>query len=77
MALDIDQRLKLDMILNGSEASPEALSEWETGFVSSIAKRHEQYGDDIAISIKQWAILDRIYVSVMVAEEAKVASGSC
>lgn len=69
MALDADQRLKLEMILAGQEESPSSLDNWETGFVASFAERYATYGDNMFISEKQWAILDRIYNNIVSAAE--------
>lgn len=69
MALDADQRLKLEMILAGQEENPSALDNWETGFVASFAERYELYKDGVLISEKQWAILDRIYNNIVSAAE--------
>ena len=65
MALDADQRMKMELILEGSKESPELLTDWETGFVSSFQERYETYGDDMFVSEKQWAILDRIYDTIV------------
>lgn len=71
MALSTDQLLKLDMILNGSKEVPKALTDWETGFVSSMLERFETYGEGTLISEKQWAILDRVYDNVMIEIETQ------
>lgn len=65
MALSEDQSLKLAMAIEGSKERYEELSEWEQGFIASTEERHTQYGDDIRVSDKQWAVIDRIYEKVV------------
>lgn len=71
MSLNADQRLKLELILEGSREFPDELNGWETGFVSSMSERYESYKDEILISEKQWGVLDKIYDKVMVMGEPK------
>ena len=58
VALNDDQRMKLEMILEGSKEVPDELSDWETGFVSSFQERYELYKDAVFISDKQWNIFE-------------------
>jgi hypothetical protein len=67
MALNDDQRLKIDMVLEACK-EPEmfhSLSEWEQGFISSTEERYNLYKDATRFSEKQWAVIDRIYDRVM------------
>lgn len=74
MSLSVDERLRLDMILEGyKEKREEAerndeedpLSEWEQGFIISTEERYNLYKDETRISPKQWAVLNRIYDKVV------------
>lgn len=67
MALDGDQRLKLELIINGiAEQGEDAdVTKWERDFVADQEQRLEEWGDRMLISDKQWGILDRIYDKVV------------
>lgn len=65
MAIDADQRLKLEIIFEGARENPSALNDFETGFVSSNEERFNTYHDGMNVSPKQWAILDKIYDKVV------------
>ena len=60
-----DLRLQLDLIFEGSKERPEALTDWEMGFVTSTEQRVEKWGDNVTFSIKQRAVLDRLYQKVV------------
>ncbi len=62
--LNDDQRLKLEMTIEGAKENPDALSDWETGFITSTEERYAQYKDATRVSVKQWAAIDRIYDKV-------------
>ncbi len=49
------ESLVADALGHGSKAS-----DWEKGFLTDQQDRMEKYGQDIRLSPKQWAILDRI-----------------
>ena len=42
------------------QAEEEASTDWEMEFVSSLADKHTQYGDDMLLSEKQYEVLERI-----------------
>lgn len=74
MSLSVDERLRLDMILEGYKEQrekaeemdePDPLTEWEQGFIISTEERYNLYKDETRISPKQWAVLDRIYDKVV------------
>lgn len=67
MALDADEILKLELILEAcrDEDTFNSLTEWEQGFVVSTDERYKEYKDNTRVSTKQWGVLDRIYDKVM------------
>jgi hypothetical protein len=74
MSLNVDERLRLDLILGGYKEKREAaerdgtedpLTEWEQGFIISTEERYNQYQDETRISAKQWGVLNRIYDKVV------------
>ena len=54
-----DQLDYVQELLQDADAS-EGLSEWEISFCDSLRDRVEQYGARTRISLKQWAVLERI-----------------
>jgi hypothetical protein len=50
----------LMMVIRAALDNPEALTEWEQGFVDSINGRFVAYGTRVFVSEKQWNIIDRI-----------------
>jgi len=60
MALDMDDQLRLERILEAAEETPSRLSEWEIGFVADQQTRYEEGGAEIVMTPAQWGILKRI-----------------
>lgn len=60
MALDIDQQLRLERIIEYTELTPSKLSEWEHNFVSDQQSRYAEHGVNMLLSEKQWGVLSRI-----------------
>lgn len=65
MALSDDEAFKVEIAIEGSKENPEALSDWETGFIISITDKYETYGRQAMISEKQWRFIDAIYDKVV------------
>ena len=53
-----DNLISLIDLSRGSGA--QKLSSWETDFMDSISERAEEFGQDIFMSDKQWAVIERI-----------------
>jgi hypothetical protein len=68
MAIDADQRLKIELICNGIEEQGISadVTKWERDFMADQAERLETYGERMFVSDKQWAIIDRIYEKVVI-----------
>lgn len=64
MALNDDQRLKLEMVIEGAKERFDELTDWEQGFLVSTEERYKEYGDNTRFSEKQWAVIERIYDKV-------------
>jgi hypothetical protein len=52
--------LRLERVFEEAEDNPDELTEWEQEFLESLSERIEQYGDRTRISVKQWAVIERI-----------------
>lgn len=52
--------LDIDFVSLLADASRNASTDWEMGFVSDIEDRYSEYEDDMFISTKQIEILERI-----------------
>lgn len=64
MALNDEDRLRLELAIEGAKDNFDELSEWEQAFMVSTEERHKEYGDGTRMSDKQWAVIDRIYEKV-------------
>lgn len=68
MPLSSEQILKLELTINGvkecADDPSSGVTEWEFNFMIDQEERYQQYGDNMRISDKQWAIIDRIYDKV-------------
>lgn len=64
MALSADEEEKLTEWLEAIEPEVKSLNDWERGFVQDQLERHEKYGNDMRLSLKQWAALRNIYEKV-------------
>jgi len=65
MSLTVDQRIKLELTFEGSREKPDALTDWETGFISSVEERYNEYKDDVLISERQWVFINKVYDKVV------------
>lgn len=63
--MDNEQVFKLELIINGAKDDWDALTEWEQNFLIDTETRFKEWGERMRISVKQWAILDRIYDKVV------------
>lgn len=61
MSLTMDRAQKLEYYLSALLENRKVLSEWERGFLDDTVNRYSEYGADIRLSHKQWAVLDRMY----------------
>jgi len=62
LSLELDE--KLSFMLSTIGENRKMLTEWETGFFDDQVKRYEEYGANINLSPKQWAVLNRMYDKV-------------
>lgn len=65
MALSEDDRLTLELTIEGSKEKFDELTEWEQGFMVSTEERYNSYKDNIRFSDKQWAVIIRVYSKVV------------
>lgn len=61
MALTSEQDERLTLILESLEPVLKELYPAARGFIEDQLKRHAQYKDDIRMSPKQWAWLEKLY----------------
>lgn len=64
MALNDEERLKLELAIEGAKDNFDELSEWEQAFMVSTEERYKEYGDGTRMSEKQWGVIDRVYEKV-------------
>jgi len=66
MPLTDDQEEKVRFMLSelDSDEARKIMNSWERDFVFDQVKRYDQYGSQMNLSPKQWAILDKIYEKV-------------
>lgn len=47
-----------------SQNARDRLSEWERNFMKDQLERWHEYGEDIRVSAKQFAVIERIYLKM-------------
>ena len=60
MGLDMNERMRLDELIEAAQAQPSLLTNFERDFIQSQIEAREKYGDNMRLSEKQWAVLDKI-----------------
>jgi hypothetical protein len=58
--MTFEEETYLTDILEAFNEKPAKCNDWEKGFMNDMYQRHQEYGFDIRISPKQWAILHKI-----------------
>lgn len=61
MSLTDEQHTRLETILQGLEPEASKLYPAARGFVEDQIKRHDEYGQDVRVSPKQWKWLEDLY----------------
>jgi hypothetical protein len=61
MAISMEEDATLTQLLGELEPELPKMSAWAQGFISDQIKRHRQYGTDIFMSAKQWAMIRKLH----------------
>lgn len=60
MTLTEDQEEKFRHAIHTLDDHRELLSAWEISFLDDQLKRYDEWGSNVRLSPKQWAIIDRM-----------------
>jgi hypothetical protein len=52
-------------VFDQSQGARDRLSQWERDFMTDQQKRWEEYGEDTRFSVKQIAVVEKIYKKMM------------
>ena len=64
MTLSEDLEEKFRHAIHTLDDHKNLLSEWERTFLADQLKRYDEYGSNVRLSPKQWAIIDRMMEKV-------------
>lgn len=62
--MEQEQEERLQALFADLEAGVKYLSDWEKNFLSDHIERYQKYGNDIRLSPKQWAVLEKMHEKV-------------